>query len=317
MMKLNERAWQFLQAHKDKTEELGIFLSEATCGTQLFDCGVHAPGGLGAGWLMAAVGMSGLGTVTLEMSPASGQPWTWFLVQSDHPLEACYLSQAAHWAVMEVGYHAMGSGPACLLNRELQVGAEFGQVEESTHAVLVLEAPALPGEAVCRSLAAACRVDPANLAVLVAPTASLAGSAQIASRAVETALHKLHHSGFDLRRVASASGRCPLAPPAASDLLALGRTNDMVFLASSVCLFLRVAPDEVLARLVEQLPASRSPAYGKPFLQVLKDAGGFYQVDPGLFAPAEVTLVSLSSGASFHAGALDEARLAQLFRGVA
>ena len=67
--------------------------------------------------------------------------------------------------------------------------------------------------------------------------------------------------------------------------------------------------------LVEELPSSRSPAYGKPFLQVLQEAGGFYQVDPGLFAPAEVTLVSLASGASFHAGALDEIRLAQVFQG--
>ena len=209
----------------------------------------------------------------------------------------------------------MGSGPACLLNRELQVGAEFGHVENAAHAVLVLEAPALPDDDTCRKLAAACGVEPASLAVLVAPTASLAGSAQIAARAVETALHKLHQLGFDLRTVASASGRCPLAPPAASDLLALGRTNDMIFLASSVCLFLRDAADEELALLVEKMPASRSPAYGKPFLQVLKEAGGFYQVDPGLFAPAEVTLVSLSSGASFHAGALDEIRLAQVFRG--
>ena len=315
MMNLNERAWQFLQVHMLKAEEFGILISEASCGTRVFDCGVHTPGGLGAGWLMAQTGMSALGTVTLEMSPVAGKSWPWFVVQSDHPLQACYLSQSAHWAVQEGEYRAMGSGPACLLNLGLNVGQEFGYAEKAEHALLVLEAPALPDDQTCRSLAAACGVDPANLALMIAPTASLAGSAQIAARSLETALHKLHHLGFDLHRVVSGMGRCPLAPPAGDDLTAIGRTNDMVFFGASVVLYIQGTKDEQLARLADALPSSSSPAYGKPFLQVLKEAGGFYQVDPGLFAPAEATLVNLETGASFHGGAVDEIRLEQVFHG--
>jgi methenyltetrahydromethanopterin cyclohydrolase len=309
MMNLNERAWGALQGAADRAEELGILVSKAGCGTLIFDCGVHAPGGLGAGLLMAEIGMAGLASARLEMADAAGMPWTWVVVHSDHLLQACFLSQSAHWAVQEGAYRAMGSGPACLLHQGLNVGQEFGYVEKADHAVLVLEAPALPDETVCRSLAASCGVDPANLAIMIAPTASLAGSAQIAARALETALHKLHHLGFDLRRVVSGMGRCPVAAPTGDDLTALGRTNDMVFFCASVILHIQGTTDEELARLVQELPSSKSPAYGKPFLLVLKEAGGFYQVDPGLFAPAEATLISLSSGTSCHAGGVDNARL--------
>ena len=57
-------------------------------------------------------------------------------------------------------------------------------------------------------------VAPAELTLLFAPTASLAGGVQIAARIVETALHKLHELDFDVRRVVSGFGTCPLPPVA-------------------------------------------------------------------------------------------------------
>ncbi len=315
MNSLNERAWQKLEEALADAGRLGIAAEERPCGARAVDAGVSAPGGIAAGLAMAEIGMAGLGRASLEMGRAGENTWTWVAVQSDTPLEACYLSQAAHWPVNLANYRAMGSGPGCLLNRSLDPGSPFGYEEKAGQAVLVLEAPALPDDAACRALAAACDVVPERLAVIAAPTASLAGSAQIAARSAETGLHKLHQLGFDLRKVASAVGRCPLAAPTGSDMAALGRTNDMMIYASQVWLAVRGVSDDALEDWANRLPARTSPQYGEPFLSILKRAGDFYRIDPGLFAPAEVTLVNLGSGRSFHAGGVDLARLEELVRG--
>ncbi len=312
MTSLNENAWKAFEAAIDSAGSIGMLPETRPCGTHLLDAGVTASGGLEAGLVMARIGMSGMGTVALEMETVAGLPWPCVTVHSDLPLEACFLSQAAHWPVDIGSYKAMGSGPACLLNRELGIEAAFGFQEVSDRAVLVLEAPSPPDDEACRVLAGKCSVEPDRLALIVAPTSSLAGSVQIAARSLETGLHKLHHLGLDLHRVVSGMGRCPVAPPSGSDIDALGNTNDMVFFGSRVWMTLRGIPDGDLESLVGRIPASSSPGYGEPFLQTLQQAGGFYAIDPGLFAPAEVTLINADSGRVFHAGSIDQARLARV-----
>jgi methenyltetrahydromethanopterin cyclohydrolase len=309
MTSLNEHAWGQVEDAIVEKGALGITVEERSCGTRILDLGVKAPGGLAAGLAMARIGMSGLGKSFPEMATAGEIPWVWITTSSDHPLEACFLSQAAHWSV-EIGvFRAMGSGPACLLNRDLGIGNAFAFTEKSDCAVLVLETAVLPDEPTCQVLAERCAVKPSKLAIVIAPTSSLAGSAQIAARSVETALHKLHQLGFDLSKVASGMGRCPVAPPTGSDLDSLGKTNDMVMFAAQVWLSVQDVPDGELAEWVQRLPSASSPSYGEPFLQILKNAGGFYAIDPGLFAPAEVTLTSLDSGRVFHSGIIDRVRL--------
>jgi methenyltetrahydromethanopterin cyclohydrolase len=314
MRSLNERAWERLEAAIAEQDRLNISQKKMECGARLVDAGVNAPGGLEVGLVMAEVGMAGLGEARVEMAPLLGALWPWVVARSDHPLEACFLSQAAHWPVQVGGFRAMGSGPACLLNRELAPGRAFDFEERCDHAVLVLETRQLPDEAACLSLAAACGVEAEHLALFVAPTSSLAGSAQIAARSLETGLHKLHHLGFDLHRVVSGMGRCPIATPTGNDLISLGKTNDMVIFASSIWLAIKGATDQELSILVETLPSATSPNYGEPFLQTLKKAGGFYNTDPGLFAPAEATLFNVDSGKVFHAGQIDQARLAKVIK---
>jgi methenyltetrahydromethanopterin cyclohydrolase len=54
------------------------------------------------------------------------------------------------------------------------------------------------------------------------------------------------------------------------------------------------------------LPASASPDYGTPFYDVFKRYDSdFYKIDPLLFSPAEVWLMSATSGNTFHAGRLE------------
>jgi methenyltetrahydromethanopterin cyclohydrolase len=158
-------------------------------------------------------------------------------------------------------------------------------------------------------------VTPADLTLLFAPTASLAGSVQVAARVVETALHKLHELEFDVGRVVSGFGSCPLPPVARTDPEAIGRTNDAVLYGGQVELTVD-APDEELEAVVPRLPASASRDYGEPFGNVLEQADwDFYKIDPLLFSPAEVRLVSVASGRSFHAGGVEIGVLERSFRG--
>jgi methenyltetrahydromethanopterin cyclohydrolase len=154
-----------------------------------------------------------------------------------------------------------------------------------------------------------------QLRVLVAPTASLAGSIQIAARSIETGLHKLHHLGFDLGKLRIATGLCPIAPPTSSDWQSIGLTNDFMMFGAQVWLAVGECEDQELADLAQRVPASASEGYGKRFLEILEEKGGFYNVDPGIFAPAEITLANLSNGHCFHGGKREDERLGALLVG--
>ena len=76
------------------------------------------------------------------------------------------------------------------------------------------------------------------------------------------------------------------------------------------------AGDDELEAIVERVPSSSSKDHGEPFGKVLKDADwAFYKIDPLLFSPAEVSLVSVQSGRSFHAGGVDRDVLERSFDG--
>jgi methenyltetrahydromethanopterin cyclohydrolase len=75
------------------------------------------------------------------------------------------------------------------------------------------------------------------------------------------------------------------------------------------------APDDELEAIVERLPSSASRDHGEPFGRVLERANwDFYAIDPLLFSPAEVRLVSAESGRSFHAGGVAPDVLERSFR---
>src|SRR5205823_1517537 len=134
--------------------------------------------------------------------------------------------------------------------------------------------------------------------------ASTPGPVQSSARVVETALHKLHELGVHPARVRSGWGCCPLAPVAADDPAAIGRTNDAVLYGGTVHLWVEAA-DEEAAELAQRLPSSASEAFGTPFGELLAAADwNFYDIDPMLFSPAAVTLTSTRSGRAHHGGGL-------------
>ena len=171
-------------------------------------------------------------------------------------------------------------------------------------AVLLLEGRRLPGEEVAAYVAARCGVDTANLTLVIAPTASLVGSVQVAARVVETGLHKLTELGFDVEQIVAGFGTCPLAPVAGDDLQAIGLTNDAVLYGGQAYYAVQTS-DEALEAIIEQVPSSASRDYGTPFYELFQRYGDFYQIDPMLFSPAEVTFNNLSTGRTFHAGGVN------------
>jgi methenyltetrahydromethanopterin cyclohydrolase len=174
--------------------------------------------------------------------------------------------------------------------------------EKTDEAVGVLETRQFPTPEVCRDVAEKCGVAPNRLTLCLAPTASQAGTLQVAARSVETALHKLLELGFDVAQIESGYGTAPLPPVAKDDLAAIGRTNDAILYGAQVTLWVR-GDDAEFESVGRKVPSSASPDHGRPFIEIFKRAGGdFYQIDPHLFSPAVVTLMNLRTGNSFRFG---------------
>ncbi|MEW6231909.1 MAG: methenyltetrahydromethanopterin cyclohydrolase [Chloroflexota bacterium] len=304
MISVNRQAAAIVEEMIAQAETLGIRVSRLPGGARLLDLGLQVPGGLQAGKYLAEVCMGGLGQVTF-LPLLFGDFWLPGLgVTVDQPAIGCMASQYAGWAIKRDKFFAMGSGPARALAVVEKLYEKLEYKDSAEVAILVLEGRQLPTEEVAGYIADKCVVSPANLTMLIAPTASLAGSIQISARVVETGLHKLVELGFDVRQVLSGYGTAPIAPVDKDDLHAIGRTNDCVLYGGQVYYTVR-ADDAELAALVERIPSSASSDYGQPFYRLFKQYGDFYKIDPLLFSPAQVIINNVASGKSYRAGRLN------------
>jgi methenyltetrahydromethanopterin cyclohydrolase len=314
-LSLNERANEIADRLAADADALRVAVSLLDGGTRVVDCGSAVPGGLEAGRLFAEITMGGLGSVTFAPVVIDGRSLPGLAVVTDLPALACLGSQYAGWKLDRDGYFAMASGPGRALIRAEDLYEDLDVDERASTAVLCLETRDAPPDELAGYVAERAGVPPSGLTLLFAPTASLAGGVQVAARVVETALHKLHELDFDVRRVVSGFGTCPLPPVAGDDGAAIGRTNDAVLYGGRVELTVD-APDEELEAVVGRVPSSASEDHGEPFGTVLKNADwDFYKIDPLLFSPAEVRLVSVASGRSCDAGRVEPDVLERSFRG--
>jgi methenyltetrahydromethanopterin cyclohydrolase len=312
---LNVQAVQLLEAATAQRAygSLGVAEKRLSGGATVLDFGVDTLGNLQAGLLLARLCMAGLGDVTLVPGQVDGLGFPTVQVQTDHPVEACLLSQYAGWRVSVDDYFGMGSGPmrAAAAREELFEKISW---DESPDSVLgVLEASALPDDEVVNYLAERCGVAPSGVTLAVAPTASIAGTIQVVARSVETSLHKLFELGFDVRRIQSGFGTAPLPPVAKDDLAGIGRTNDAILYGGRVTLWV-TGDDESLAEIGPKVPASAADGYGKPFIDIFREAGqDFYKIDPMLFSPAEIVFHNIETGSAFCFGEVAPAVLRQSF----
>jgi methenyltetrahydromethanopterin cyclohydrolase len=313
MISVNQRAAAIVEQMMGDSEALGLGVSRLMNGAVIIDAGVRVPGSLEAGRLFACACLGGLGQVSFTQQTFVSRDSQFWLpavaVAVSHPHIACMASQYAGWSIKLERYFAIGSGPARALYAGEAIFHKLDYQDRAETAVLMLEGRHLPDEKVASFVAGKCNVKPEQLTLLIAPTASLVGSIQIAARSAETGLHKLAELGFDVRRVKAASGSCPLAPVAADDMHAVGRTNDAILYGGQV--FYEVqAEDDDLESLIERVPSASSRDYGTPFYELfMRYKGDFFRIDPLLFSRAQVEINNLNSGHTFCAGHLNPSLL--------
>jgi methenyltetrahydromethanopterin cyclohydrolase len=303
-LSMNDRAAALADAMATDADALGIEVHTLDSGARLVDCGAEARGGLQAGLVFAGACMGGLGRLDPVPVVVGERTWPGVGVVVDEPAAACLAAQYAGWKLEHDDFFAMASGPGRALARAEDLFDELAWREEAGQAVLCLETRQKPPAEIVEKVARRCGVQASAVTFLIAPTASVCGSVQISARVVETALHKLHEIGVDPARVRHGWGCCPIAPVAKDDPAAIGRTNDAILYGGTVHLWVEAGDDDVAA-LAARLPSVASDAFGTPFGELLEAADwNFYDIDPMLFSPADVTLTSTESGRAHHAGAL-------------
>ncbi len=302
---LNHNARKLFDYIVANSEFLKVKVITLSNGTTVIDAGVESVGSWTAGKYFAEICLGGLGSVQFIQIPLKEFSLPGVQVVVDWPVLGCMASQYAGWKIEVDNYLAMGSGPARLLARVEKLFSQIDYQEESSTAVIALESSGLPGIGVAQFIAEKCHIKPENLSIIVASTDSLVGSVQIAARVVETGLHKMLELGFDLNKILTGSGTCPIAPVIKNPLKAIGRTNDCI-LYGGEAYYTVEGTDSEITQILNRIPASSSKDYGLPFYELFKRYQDFYKIDPLLFSPARITLNNISSGKVFQAGQINE-----------
>lgn len=306
----------------DNADKLRLDVQTLENGCIIVDAGINVPGGLEAGRIIAEICLGGMGTVTINHSTYTENWPLSVTVHTGNPVLGCLGSQYAGWSLSHEKYYALGSGPARAMATKLKDGKqepveelykELGYLDAADATVLVIENDAIPPLAIVEKVAAACKVDPSKLTIIVTPTSSLAGGVQVVARVLEVAMHKAHALHFPLENIIDGSGSAPVCPPHPNFVKAMGRTNDAILFAGQVHLFVK-GSDQDAEKLARELPSSTSKDYGKPFAEIFKHYEyDFFKIDAMLFSPASVIVTAVDSGKSFRAGKLDNALLDMSF----
>lgn len=303
-------------------DALRIGVEQLKNGCTIIDAGIHAPGGLEAGRIIAEICMGGLGKVAISHSSYTSNWPLSVNVHTSNPVLSCLGSQYAGWSLSHEKYYALGSGPARAMATKIkddkkvpveELYNELAYQDANDTAALVIENDAIPPVEIIEKVATACNISPAKLTIIVTPTSSLAGCVQVVSRVLEVAMHKAHALHFPLENIVDGSGSAPVCPPHPKFVKAMGRTNDAILFAGQVHIFVK-GTDEAAQKLANELPSSTSKDYGKPFAEIFKQYEyDFFKIDAMLFSPASVIVTAVESGNSFRAGKLDNVLLDQSF----
>jgi methenyltetrahydromethanopterin cyclohydrolase len=301
MISINRRALEVVERMIARAEPLGIQVSTLSCGARVIDIGLQARGGLLAGKLTAEASLGGMGEVNFQLLNFGEIALPGVCVVVDQPEIGCMASQYAGWGIQRGDFFAIGSGPARVLSAKEPVFQGLDYRDSADTAVILLEGRELPGNEVAEYLARKCRVEPSRVNMIMAPAACLAGAVQLVARVVATGMHKMFKLGFDVRKVLHGYGTCPIPPVVPNEDHASALANDCVLYGGRVTYTVR-AEDAELEALIGRIPSSASPSYGTPFFEIYQTYGSFYNMDPLIFCPSQVTMNNLTSGRVFHAG---------------
>ena len=312
-LSVNQMAWKMAQKLLDNPEFYGVNVSKSTAGATIIDAGVKAPGGFQAGKKLTELCMGGAGKAQLGFKNYGDLTFPSITVSTDHPAIAALGSQFAGWRIKDGDSIAIGSGPIrALALKPKDVYEEIGYKDSSDRAVLTLESNSLPSDALIEKVTIASSISAANLIVVVASTASIAGLTQVTGRIVEVGIHKLRTLGLSPKVIRYAMGYAPIPPLGTDFEAAMARTNDAILYGGTVYCTVDYNDEAALQKIMEQAPSMASKDYGKPFLQIFREADrDFYKIDHGLFAPAIIMINNAKTGRTFKAGQVNPKVLAE------
>jgi methenyltetrahydromethanopterin cyclohydrolase len=312
-LSVNQMAWKIAQKFIDNPEFYGVIISKSTTGATVVDAGVNASGGFQAGKKLTELCLGGAGKAQLGFKTYGDTTFPSITVSSDHPAIAMLGSQFAGWRIKDGDSIAIGSGPIrALALKPKDIFEEIGYKDVSDKAVLTLESNTIPSDALIEKVTTASGVSAPNLIVVVAPTASIAGLTQVAGRVVEVGIHKLRTLGLNPKTIRYATGFAPIPPLGKDFEVAMARTNDAILYGGTVYCTVDYDDEVALQKIVDQAPSMASKDYGKPFLQIFREADkDFYKIDHGLFAPAVLMINNAKTGRTFKSGQINPKVLAQ------
>jgi methenyltetrahydromethanopterin cyclohydrolase len=304
-LSVNRLAWKLTENLLSNQAFYGVHASRTSAGASVIDAGINVPGGFQAGEVLTETCMGGAGKAQIDFKTYGELALPSITVSTAYPAIAALGSQFAGWRIKEGdGSIAIGSGPArALALKPKEIYEEIGYKDSSDKAVLTLESNKLPSDMLIEKVAGACNISAENLIVIVAPTASIAGLTQVAGRIVEVGIHKLRTLGLSPNAIRYACGYAPIPPLCKDFEVAMARTNDAILYGGTVYCTVEYDDEAALQKIVEKAPSGTSKDYGKPFLQIFREADrDFYKIDHNLFAPATLMVNNAKTGRVFKAG---------------
>jgi len=307
-LSVNALSWKIAEKLLSKQDFYGVHASKTRAGATVVDAGICTTGGFQAGKILTEICLGGAGKAKLDFKTYGDTTFPSITISTDHPAIATLGSQFAGWRIKEPdGSIAIGSGPArSLALKPKDVFEAISYKDTSDRAVLTLESNNMPSDALIEKVTTACNIKPENLIVVVAPTASIAGLTQVTGRIVEVGIHKLRTLGLSPKAIKYACGYAPIPPLGTDFEMAMARTNDAILYGGTVYCTVEYDDEATLQRTVEQAPSRMSKDYGKPFLQIFREADrDFYKIDHNLFAPAVIMVNNAKTGNVFRAGGIN------------
>ncbi|MHA1238794.1 MAG: methenyltetrahydromethanopterin cyclohydrolase [Candidatus Odinarchaeia archaeon] len=306
IISVNKSALTRVRQLLEKADELNVEVISLKNGCTVVDAGINVEGSLEAGRLISEICMGGVSKVELLPVSYGSEVYLSVYVKTDHPIEACLASQMAGWMIKAGGISAFGSGPARALSRiEKDLYSKIAYEDNHNEGVLFLEGRKIPTAETADYVSGKCNISPENLYIIVAPTASLVGSIQIASRVLEASIYPLYALGYDVTRICSGVGICPMPPVVKNDVTAMFVTNDAIIFAGKTFLYTRDEKKE-LEKMLKKLYKRKSEYANKSFKNIMEEFNGKLQdVDPAFFLPAEVLVNDVNSGQVYTGGKVD------------
>lgn len=314
-LSVNFLAWKLVERLVENAALYRVNVTKTDNGTTIVDAGIEAEGGFQAGRLVTEICMGGCGKAKIAYREYREFELPSISVDTDNPIIATLGSQYAGWRISEGSYFAICSGPArALALKPKRIYEEIGYKDNFNKAVVVLETEKCPPTEIMERIAGDCKVSNEDLVVILTPTTSVAGATQVAGRIVETGIHKLKKIGFDPNTIQHAWGVAPIPPVHPKFANAMSRTNDAILYGGTAYYALEYENEEELMRIVKEAPSESSKDYGRPFIEIFKEAKcDFYKIDPNLFAPAAIIVNNTLTGNTYKSGKVNVEALAKSF----